>query len=287
MNVFYFILFGLIILIVYQASSPFKSREMKTYHMGKTFDESKPFLWIHAEGEVNARHWLNFYSRNTTELNQPYLFLTMKSINDKCGDSFNVCLIDDDAFKMIDGWTHDVSAMPNPEKQRYRQLGLAKLLYQYGGLLVPSSFLCLKNLKPFYRENLEKTAFAVYTGKKDKSGDDVASPLFMGCERRSELMAEYVDFLENHNVSDFNFGAHILPFHNGSLTGSKTAQGVDVTLQDLLGTEHVAFHRDTVGVYFPAEELLKRPAFAWFARMSSEQLLRSEMVFMKMLMASY
>ena len=57
-------------------------------------DRKKPFLWIPVEYDINERHWLNFGSRNTTNLNQPYLYLTIRSIIDKCGDSFNICIIE-------------------------------------------------------------------------------------------------------------------------------------------------------------------------------------------------
>ena len=61
-------------------------------------DRNKPFLWIPVEYDVNERQWLNFGSRNTTNLNQPYLYLTIRSIIDKCGDSFNICIIIIDLF---------------------------------------------------------------------------------------------------------------------------------------------------------------------------------------------
>ena len=47
----------------------------------------KPNLWIPIEYEINSRNWLNFGSRNTRRLNQPYLYLTVKTIIDKCGES--------------------------------------------------------------------------------------------------------------------------------------------------------------------------------------------------------
>ena len=40
----------------------------------------KPILWIHMNYDINARWWSSFYSRNSTDLNQPYLYLTIKSI---------------------------------------------------------------------------------------------------------------------------------------------------------------------------------------------------------------
>ena len=41
-----------------------------------------PILWIHNDYNVNARNWPSFFSRNTLDLNQPYVLLTIKSIID-------------------------------------------------------------------------------------------------------------------------------------------------------------------------------------------------------------
>jgi hypothetical protein len=52
----------------------------------------RPKIWIHSKYEINARKWKDFYSRNTTDLNQPYIHLTIKSIINHCGNDFNICL---------------------------------------------------------------------------------------------------------------------------------------------------------------------------------------------------
>ena len=59
------------------------------------FKNNKPFLWIHVPYEINSRSWESFKSRQNTNLNLPYMYLTIKSIIKHCGDSFNICLIDD------------------------------------------------------------------------------------------------------------------------------------------------------------------------------------------------
>ena len=64
----------------------------------------KPILWIHVAFETNARWWPHFSSRNTECFNQPYQYLTIKSIVDHCGESFNVCLLDDKSFKQNHSW---------------------------------------------------------------------------------------------------------------------------------------------------------------------------------------
>ena len=56
-------------------------------------DVKKPILWIPIEYEYNARNWLSFGSRSSFELNQPYMYLTVKSIINQCGDSFHICIL--------------------------------------------------------------------------------------------------------------------------------------------------------------------------------------------------
>ena len=41
------------------------------------YGSNKPKIWIHSKYDINARKWLSFQSRNTKNLNQPYLHLTL------------------------------------------------------------------------------------------------------------------------------------------------------------------------------------------------------------------
>ena len=91
---------------------------------------NRPKLWIHSTYEKNARQWKDFYSRNTTDLNQPYIHLTIKSVINHCGNDFNICLIDDETFsRLIPTWDINMAAVPEPARAMYRELGLMKLLY--------------------------------------------------------------------------------------------------------------------------------------------------------------
>ncbi len=46
-------------------------------------NSDKPIIWIHITYDVNARWWPQFGSRNTKCLNQPYIYLTLRSIIEK------------------------------------------------------------------------------------------------------------------------------------------------------------------------------------------------------------
>ena len=62
---------------------------------------NRPKIWIHSKYEVNSRQWKDFHSRNTTNLNQNYIHLTIKTIINHCGEDFNICLIDDESFSKL------------------------------------------------------------------------------------------------------------------------------------------------------------------------------------------
>ena len=57
---------------------------------GGEIHSQKPILWIHNHYKINARNWPSFGGRTSKKLNQPYLYLCVKSIIKHCGQSFNV-----------------------------------------------------------------------------------------------------------------------------------------------------------------------------------------------------
>ena len=111
----------------------------------------KPIMWLHVPYEYNSRNWLSFGSRSSFDLNQPYLYLTVRSILKHCDDSFTICLIDDNSFKkLIPNWNINMTTISDPILSNMRMLGMMKLLYIYGGMICPISFVCLKNLNELY-----------------------------------------------------------------------------------------------------------------------------------------
>ena len=113
----------------------------------------KPILWIHTTHEVNARNWSSFYSRNTTKLNQPYILSCLETIVKSCGESFNICLIDDNSFsKLLPKWDIQVRKLSNPIRSHVRTLAMANLLHSYGGMQIPDSTIVLKDLNFINRQ---------------------------------------------------------------------------------------------------------------------------------------
>jgi hypothetical protein len=306
-NIIIITIFALIAHYLYKSykvsEEMFESHEHYTlvsdYFIGEKMNRRKPILWMHTSTEVNARNWESFYSRNNTKLNQPYMQITMKSIYDKCKDSFNICLIDDDVFRRLLSWNIDLEDLADPIKSHYRQLGLSMILHEYGGLLVPQSFLCVKNLLDLYHEGLSKSSmFAVETvnhGYDQKTF--MPSMHMMGCKKKSSKMEEFVRYQEElykdkTSQPDFMGDTSLWLSKNvtvidGSYMGVKKIDGSPVGIEELLGVTHISIPMVTFGIYLPQDEILTRTRYNWFARMSPTQILKSDLAIAKYMLASY
>ena len=270
------------------------------YFIGEQMSKRKPILWIHTSTELNARNWDSFYSRNNKKLNQPYLQITMKSIYDKCKDSFNVCLIDDDIFRRLLSWNIDLEDLAEPMKSHYRQLGMSMLLHSYGGMIVPQSFLCVKNLMDLYTQGLSKhSMFVVENTTRDSHLDDTYYPdtRMMSCKKGSLCMKQLIEYQEalykdKTNQPDFEGNIRIWLNSNafiidGKEIGLKKINGTPVLLEELLGTEHIELPATTYGIDLPQSEILSRSKYSWFARMSTDQILKGHLLIAKYMLASY
>jgi len=179
------------------------------------YGQNRPKIWIHTKYEYNSRKWKSFYSRSSYDLNQPYLHLTIKSIINHCGDDFNVCLIDDDSFgKLIPSWDIDMSKTVEPVKSHLRELGMVQLLYYYGGLVLPNSFICCKNMLQFYLDGIGgEKGNEFFVAERPNRYDDfnheigkrnfVPDNYIMGSRKECPVVKEYMNYLKQlYQVKD-------------------------------------------------------------------------------------
>lgn len=274
-------------------------------------DRKKPFLWIPVEYDVNERQWLNFGSRNTTNLNQPYLYLTIRSIIDKCGDSFNICIIDDNVFnKLIPNWTIHVSRLTEPLRCHMRELAMAQLLNKYGGMRLPPSFVCFEDLITLYELGVNRETasgggvfVAEMVSKSIISSTITFAPCskIMGCRKDSEVMGKYIEYLEvlvsKDYTDDMDFEGKISKwfFNNVSngavniikpeLFGAKKSDDSPVVIENLMSDTNMELSKESFGLYIPSAELIKRRHYGWFVRMSPAQVLQSNTQIAKYLLA--
>ena len=285
-------------------------------------NNKKPILWVHIDFEKNARKWESFGSRTTENLNQPYQYLTIRSIIEMCGDSFNVCLIDDESLiKIIPEWRTKVEDLPRPIRTHMRELGMATILHLYGGFVVPSSFICFLNLRNLYDAHLDKKTVDIgeLRSTSSISAESQYSPStkFMGCRRYDPLMKEYIEYLTQlisvDNTSEMDFTGEpsrwwmsklnpasasasdcAAPAPTNKYTvslipaeelGAKTTKNKPVLIEELLADVDIHLSPTTSGIYIPEQDILKRSKFQWFARLSPAQVLESNTLIGKYILA--
>lgn len=265
-------------------------------------DQKKPIMWIHIPYEYNARNWLAFGSRSSVEVNQPYLSLTLKSIIKNCDDSFKICIIDDSTFeKLIPNWSINMSLLADPILPHIRRLGMAKLIYNYGGIQVPISFLCFKNLlslydtgtqnnKMFICENINQNVTSVHQLFYPDTN-------FMGANKDNYVLGQYIDFMQRTISNDYTAQIDFLGefdrwidkrvvnnkvcLIDGTDVGTKTIGDEPVMVERLMETDSIDFYDNMYGIWIPMDTILKRRHYEWFARMSPEQIFEGNTILCK------
>lgn len=269
---------------------------------------NRPKLWIHSKYEINARQWKSFQSRNSTDINQPYLYLTIQSIINHCGNDFHVCLIDDDTFqKLIPTWDFDLSNLADPMKSHIREIGMLQLVYYYGGLVLPNSFLCTRNLIDLYREGIQTEKAFVCENinrhvnlQKDKSRSlFIPDTEVMGAPKNCEFIQYFVEFLKKsiHNghfysENDFlgsknnycldNIHKGNLRLIGGEFVGIKSRHGKQIGVDDLMEESFLDIDSQQIyGIQIPRDDILRRIKYQWFAILPVKDILESNVILSK------
>ena len=259
----------------------------------------KPILWIHVPYEYNSRNWLSFGSRSSFDLNQPYLYLTVRSIIKNCDKSFTICIIDDTSFKrLIPGWNINMTSISDPILSNMRMLGMMKLLYIYGGIHCPISFLCLKDLNELYIKGTRgEKMFVCETVDRNVTSTDVdfyPNLNFCGAPKECETVRELCNFIQRTASHDYTADTKFLGeydkwskerIHSGKINmiegveiGTKTVDEKQIIVDDLMSNNYLDLYQGTYGILIPSEEILNRNKFEWFARMSPKQVMESDTI---------
>ena len=261
----------------------------------------KTMMWIHIPYELNSRSWDSFYGRNSQNLNMPYIYLCIKSIIEKCGNCFHIVLIDDNSFKtLIPEFEHDITMLASPVKEKFRQLALTKVLFKFGGVLVPKSFLATKNMMPLYLEGINNDK-PFFTERILNNQTFTSNVKFMGCVKECPTINEFSNFLENlcktdHtdesnflNLADKWLYDNLVKFNKicGSKIGIKDTNKNPIMLEDLFSEKHIKLHTYTSGILIPEEEINKRTAYNWFMYLPEEDLVMGNSMISKYFLLSH
>ena len=256
----------------------------------------KPILWLHIDYSKNSRKWQSFGSRNSIELNQDYLYLTIINIINKCTEYFHIIIIDDDSFcKLLENNCLELNKVGDPIKSNLRTLNIMRLLHTYGGIYIENSFILFRSLNKIYDKVIETKKMVTGEFKNCSSNSHIMpvmpSTKFIGCVKECKKMKELINHLEilysNNYSSDINIqdlvNKWLLKEHkedkidiiDGRFLGTKTINNKLVDLDDLMGSTFLEFNAKSYGLYIPSDELLKRTKYNWFCKLNTKEVLEA------------
>jgi len=255
--------------------------------------KSKPIIWIHLNNDID-------------NIKDTYLDLTIKSIINKCNNSFNICLINDNDLSNLVNYNINLSYVGDPFKSKLRQLLISKLLYNKGGILIPSSFICLKDMVDIYNVNTSNNMMFVGEFINRSISSDIEdfypNTKLIGCRKECNMMKLYIQYLEkiisNDNVDESNFlnssgrwckkmiNKGYINLISAQNIGVKDKYGKQVGIDRLFKNSYIEFIDNINGIYFSNKELLNRTSLGWVYKLSSKDILKSNTLFGKLILLS-
>jgi len=251
-------------------------------------------LWIHIPYEKNARKWNSFGSRTSNDINLPYMVLCIKSIIDNCGDTYDIIIIDDTNFPDLLTTDIDLLKLSGALKEKYREMCLLQILYEYGGVMVPPSVYLKKSIKTVDNPNIWYVAEII--NKSSVSNlNTITSTIFSGSSKNNKELKQYIDQYSNDIANDFgeqslHFNTNYITKNNiyyldGKFIGIKDKFNNYINLEDLMENKNILLDEDAIGLYIPHTELIKRKKYNWYCYLNYEQVLKCN-VFMSYYMVS-
>jgi hypothetical protein len=265
----------------------------------------KPILWLHNTYEINDRNWASFYSRNTNELNKPIVYITVDNLIKKCGKSFRVALIDDNSFNnLIPGWVTVMDQVSEPMREYYRYIGMLNLLYLYGGMTIPSSFLCFKNMNKLYEKGLEgNDVFVGESLSKSNEYSVYVNNNIIGASKNSNELQKIILDLERILLEDQTnepkFKDTINKYLEGKVSngdinliegkhlGLFDEKGDVIRMEDLVKNTDMNVHDESYGLNVPIDEIIKSVKYDWFSKLGLDEIISSNTLIAKYLNIYY
>jgi hypothetical protein len=195
-----------------------------------------------------------------------------------------------------------MTKISNPIKENMVHLGIARLIYLYGGMVVPISFLCIKDLYELYEKGTKNNSMFVceaYNENVSSSSQNLyfANTNFMGACKENTTMKRYIEFIQITISSDYTdqsifigeinrwcnerIGSRYMNLIPGIQIGTKAFDNTPILIETLLSNDVVNFYDNMYGIWIPSEMVLKRRHYEWFSRMSPEQIIDSDFILAK------
>jgi hypothetical protein len=191
-----------------------------------------------------------------------------------------------------------MNKISSPISDNIRMLGLMKLLYKYGGMICPISFLCIKNLLPLYEKGISNDRLflceTVDGNITSTTYNFYPNLIFSGASKECQTVGNLIEFMQRTISRDYTAEIEFLGEFNrwcearvrkgeinlidGREIGTKTMDDSTILIDDLLSNNYLNIYTQTYGIYIPSYDLLQRTHYNWFCRMSEKQVMESNTI---------
>lgn len=295
--IYIFILIGFFVLLnynYYQNKKRNKIRRLKDetididyffYSSEKLTNAKKRKIWIHIPHEKNARNWTDGSDRTSTDLNQPYMLLCIKSIIDHCSQNYDIIIFNDtNMCDILADMDIDLGKLSGALLDKYREICLLEILYRHGGVIMPPSIFLNSSLHLI--DNRDTWYVSEFKNEKNISHmNTLPSIKLTGSNEKNKELKNYIDYLNKILVQDFGesslvynqnyFKVNAIPTLSGKLIGTVNTFGDVISLDDLMSDKKIKLCNTNIGLYIPANELLHRKIYQWFCYLNEEQVLKA------------
>jgi hypothetical protein len=126
---------------------------------------------------------------------------------------------------------------------------------------------------------------------------------FMGEKKNNKMMRNYIHHIQQLVSNDYTAEAEFNGGYNkwindrifnkgktqgvgirlipGTDVGTKTLDEDPVIIDNLLNQNYIRFYENSYGIWIPADQILKRNNYEWFARLSQKQIFESDTILAK------
>lgn len=260
--------------------------ELISKHLQSDDASAKPRLWIHSS------------SPTSSGINA----LAMKSIVARCSDFFTICVVRDDTFSQyIPAWNSDDKKNKFNSKKHIREYGMVLLLYLYGGIVVPESFLCFRCLSSIYLTSAQAespllfgTPSCVENRLAVTNRPFLPDPRFIAAPKKNAIVHQMLHFISGHKDTDqfsnslqywclAQYKKNNILLFDGKQIGVKDSHNDAIMLENLMEEKELALQDGCLGIFIPYAEMQKRQKYQWFAALSEGATLGTSAILSKYL----
>lgn len=266
----------------------------------------KDKIFIHIPFEMNSRSYLDFSSRNSTELNIPLCEMCIKSVIKHCSSNYDIVIYTNYNAKHIiaDEDKDDLCNISNPERlsgvdlRQWESYCKARILKKYGGIVMEPTFFFMKCPN---KNILKPSVFTISTFANE--GRSVSENLtipstsnLIGSPKNDNNLNLYCEYLKNQCVNHYSEDhkhfdksyehLSLLPSYCPKMIGVMDSQNNVIYTNYLLQDKLINLHYDTFCLFIDIDYLKKYRKYGYILTMSEKQILESN-TFLSKIMKGY